>query len=616
MLKTKTKNKVKRGRGKKNEKYLSIFSTNCAGLKNKLESFKSELKSVDASIFTAQETHFKRKGSLKIQDFQIFESIRTKPKGGTMIGVHKALNPVLIIAYETDFELLVVEFEAAKRHIRIISGYGPQENWSETDRLPFFLALEAEINKAEMEDKDIIIQMDANSKLGANIIKDDPHVQTANGKLLNGIIERHGLLLLNGLKDVCEGAITRKRVTKNGVEESIIDFVIISPGLEKDIKSLKIDEDRKHVLTKITKTKKGVKKQESDHNVLLSKFKFCWSKNVKKARIEMFNLKNKNCQLIFKDKTSNTNILSSIFEKNSDLNVATKKFLKRLNGCIQESFKKVRISEKKNEEIEALFHRRRLLRNKDDEKSKDELKEVEEELADRCAKDNYKKIADEIAGIECDTGGTHIGKLWQLRKKLCPNSRDPPTAMIDEFGNHLTSPSALEDLALKTYKKRLENRPIKETLEGIRIEKEELCEIRIDQARLNKTQPWSKDDLNKVLKQLKKNKSRDPSGYANEIFRPEVAGDDLKEALLLLMNRIKTEQIFPGALELCDISSIYKRSGSRNSYENYRGIFRTSIFRAILDRLIYNDEYAIIDSNLTDSNVGARKSRNIRDNIL
>ena len=126
--------------------------------------------------------------------------------------------------------------------------------------------------------------MDANSKIGANIIKDDPHVQTANGKLLNGIIERHGLLLLNGLKDVCEGAITRKRVIKNGVEESIIDFVIISPGLEKDIKSLKIDEDRKHVLTKITKTKKGVKKQESDHNVLISKFKFCWSKNVKKNK--------------------------------------------------------------------------------------------------------------------------------------------------------------------------------------------------------------------------------------------------------------------------------------------------------------------------------------------
>ena len=35
-----------------------------------------------------------------------------------------------------------------------------------------------------------------------------------------------------------------------------------------------------------------------------------------------------------------------------------------------------------------------------------------------------------------------------------------------------------------------------------------------------------------------------------------------------------------------------------------------------MDRLIYNDEYPIIDENLSDSNVGARKNRNIRDNIF
>ena len=82
------------------------------------------------------------------------------------------------------------------------------------------------------------------------------------------------------------------------------------------------------------------------------------------------------------------------------------------------------------------------------------------------------------------------------------------------------------------------------------------------------------------------------------------------------MNRIKLEQIYPEVLEICDISSIFKSRGSRNSFENYRGIFRVSIFRSILDRLIYNDEYVTIDSNLTDSNVGARKSRNVRDNIF
>ena len=48
----------------------------------------------------------------------------------------------------------------------------------------------------------------------------------------------------------------------------------------------------------------------------------------------------------------------------------------------------------------------------------------------------------------------------------------------------------------------------------------------------------------------------------------------------------------------------------------YRGVFRVVIFRSILEKLIYNDEYKTIDDNLTDCNVGARKKRNIRDNLF
>ena len=46
-------------------------------------------------------------------------------------------------------------------------------------------------------------------------------------------------------------------------------------------------------------------------------------------------------------------------------------------------------------------------------------------------------------------------------------------------------------------------------------------------------------NLDKVLKNLKKNTSRDPYGLANELFMPGVAGDDLKLAILKLMNRIE-----------------------------------------------------------------------------
>ena len=157
---------------------------------------------------------------------------------------------------------------------------------------------------------------------------------------------------------------------------------------------------------------------------------------------------------------------------------------------------------------------------------------------------------------------------------------------------------------------------MKEGLEGLQSDKESLCKLRIKLASQNKTPDWTMDDLEVVLNYLKKNKSRDPHGYSNDIFKSDVAGDDFKEAILILMNRIKKEQIFPDVLEDCDISSIFKNKGSRNCFGNYRGIFRVPILRTILDRLIYNDEYQNIDENLTDCNVGARKNRNIRDNIF
>ena len=79
-------------------------------------------------------------------------------------------------------------------------------------------------------------------------------------------------------------------------------------------------------------------------------------------------------------------------------------------------------------------------------------------------------------------------------------------------------------------------------------------------------------------------------------------------ANLLMMNLIKNKQEFPEILRICNITSIYKK-GKRNNFNNYRGIFRVVILRSILDRLIYNDIYPVIDSELSDANVGSRKGR-------
>ena len=252
------------------------------------------------------------------------------------------------------------------------------------------------------------------------------------------------------------------------------------------------------------------------------------------------------------------------------------------------------------------------VKDKNDDASKIEAQLLEDELAD----DYFKKIKAAAEEIDCEVGGNISSDIWKLKKQLFPQHRDPPTAMLDPDGNLVKSQEQIKKLAAKAYEKRLENRPMKSDLEEIRKSKEKLAEKLMEVAKENKSPDWTSKDLYKVLEQLKNNKSRDPYGLANEIFRNDVAGSDLKKAILLLMNRIKSEQVFPQALEYCNISSIWKQKGPRNDFESYRGIFRVTIFRNILDRLIYNDEYHKIDSKLSDCNVGGRKGRNIRDNIF
>ena len=515
------------------------------------------------------------------------------------------------------FEMIVIEVKIGNKDIRIITGYGPQEHWVEAERAPFFLALEEEIIMAELQGTSLIIEMDSNSKLGPDIIPNDPHQRTNNGKLLAGIIQLHGLIVANGLNAVCVGSITRRRVTVKSTEESIIDHIIISPDLVKNLESVLIDEKGKHTLTRIIKTKQSVVNKQSDHNTIITKFNISWNKKNNTERTEIYNLKNRDGLIKFQEITNNNNELSKIFDDEKDLDEATEIFITKLNGYIKQCFTKIRITDKPNKEVEKLFMERKQLRNKSDQLSKNKLIIVEEKLANLCSQSNYIKINEEISDFKCEEGGINVGKLWKLKKKLSPICREPPTAMVNKEGKLLTSPKQIEALAIEIFEDRLKNKPINENLYNkMKKTKDDLCNLRFKFTKNNKTPDWTMKELNLVLKQLKNNKSRDPFGYINELFKNGVAGEDLKAAVLKLMNRIKSEQIYPKALEIANITAIYKNKGPKNNFDSYRGIFRVPILRTILDRLIYNDSYDTIEEYLSDSNVGARRGRNVRDNIF
>ena len=139
--------------------------------------------------------------------------------------------------------------------------------------------------------------------------------------------------------------------------------------------------------------------------------------------------------------------------------------------------------------------------------------------------------------------------------------------------------------------------------------------MKLKLAEVRPTRLWEMSDLEVALSDLKNNKSRDPEGLINELFKKNVIGEDLKKSLLMMCNRLKVEQIIALFMNDANVTTVPKK-GSKLLLENERGIFRVSILRFILMRLIYNDKYPEIDENMSDCQMGGRKRKGCRNNIF
>ena len=146
--------------------------------------------------------------------------------------------------------------------------------------------------------------------------------------------------------------------------------------------------------------------------------------------------------------------------------------------------------------------------------------------------------------------------------------------------------------------------------------KNDLWKRRQDMLKLKKSPDWTISDLDKVLKALKNNKSRDPQGFINDIFKPGVIGKNLRVGILLLVNGVKDNFYFPPFMQWANVTTIFKSKGSRLCLDSDRGIFVINILKRIIDRLIYNDKYEQIDGNMSDSNIGGRRKKNIKNHLF
>ena len=506
-----------------------------------------------------------------------------------------------------------------------MQGYGPQEDDDINHILNFWQEVEAETIKAKDEDCHIIIQMDANAKIGSENIKGDPHKMSNNGKIMLDIMKRQSLTIVNTL-NVCKGTITRERITEGKSEKSAIDYIIISEGLLEYLLEMVIDEEKVYGLARFMKNSSGNRVIYSDHNTLYSKFLISIDRKRKELRKEFFKFKCEIGKNMFLNETNTTSKLTSCFNSSDCLDKRAHKFHKALNGIFHKCFKKVRVTSGNTYKLgtnsiqSKLELKTRLkLSSKSNHKAKHtqaEISSVDKEIIEEISARNAEIVKEHVSNLDTLEGTFSQTGLWKLKKKLCPTATDPPMAKRDEKGNLITSPLALKQLYLDTYTKRLAHRDMKTEYMDIYFLKSELWKSRLENLKNTRSQKWSMDNLDDALKNLKNNKTLDPNGMINETFKKGYIGSDLKKALLTMYNDIKKEHTIPDFMTLQNITTIYKNKGSRMDMEMDRGIFILTVMKKILDRLLYKDYYQDVDNNMSDCNIGSRKKRNIKDHLL
>ena len=207
-------------------------------------------------------------------------------------------------------------------------------------------------------------------------------------------------------------------------------------------------------------------------------------------------------------------------------------------------------------------------------------------------------------------------RFWKLKKKLYPDEKDSPTAKLDEQGNLITTTESLKNLYLKTYKSRLKKEIRHPQHQELFHMKEELWNLRYEKLKTVKTKDLDAKEIKRAIDSLKNNKTRDPNGMINETLKDCDEESDLVKSITILMNKIKDNKSLLLLMTLENITSVFKSKGSRLNLENDRGIFILTVFKKVLDKVLYHDLYNEVEKNMSDSNIGARKNQNVRNHLF
>ena len=193
------------------------------------------------------------------------------------------------------------------------------------------------------------------------------------------------LSVINALP-ICEEDITRVRHTRECIEETIIGFFVVCDQILPLISHRKIDTSGESTLTRF----RG-KVVKSDHRMLKLNIDLTFHKEKIHERLEVFNLRNKACQQVFKEFTTKGKQFSRCFNsQNENIEIQFQRWQRKLNTAIHACFVKTRKTDKnirKTSNMDELMTKRKKILNKKTLREEDdiEIDHIEKEISDEIA---------------------------------------------------------------------------------------------------------------------------------------------------------------------------------------------------------------------------------------
>ena len=182
-----------------------------------------------------------------------------------------------------------------------------------------------------------------------------------------------------------------------------------------------------------------------------------------------------------------------------------------------------------------------------------------------------------------DKEGLSVKNFWQL-KKCVSRKTDSKTSVITEKGTELFDDPAILCEYVKEFKARLSHRDIDPDLTAFQAVSHKLLQMYIKQASLVSQPPFTVSEVRTAFFSFISGKSP-----GSDLFPPDIlphAGPAFISAVTNVLNNIKEKLVVPNSWLNVIITTLYKNKGSRKHLKNHRGIFLTSIFSKIMEKLI------------------------------